>query len=197
MRDAPINMVGNKRAARASFDPSGAKHEVINNQLALAPEQVVKRFFTARSIKQVFLLYFFPGKFAALPAQVVAQARELLFLFQKFLSRRKPFRWRHDFWILHSACCCSHDHFSFRFVVSTAFSFAWSLVGPSLAASAVTPPAEITPATIRAALAMHAGHISVLVPLRAFTLWPALRPACACVRECASSLGSPRRDGRR
>src|SRR6516164_3983831 len=66
-----IEIVGEERAARASFFPSRTEHEVIHNELAATVEQVVQRYLSLRAIEDVVLLDLLPRKFAALAAEII------------------------------------------------------------------------------------------------------------------------------
>ena len=108
-----VEMVGEERAARTSFFPSRTQHEVIDDQLAAAVEQVGQRYFAVRAVEDVLLLYPLPRHLAALTAQLIAQPRELLFLSQQFLARRQPLRLTHYLGVQLLARCRCHFHHSF------------------------------------------------------------------------------------
>jgi hypothetical protein len=63
-----VEMIGQQRTARTAFFPVGAEHEVIDDQLALAAEQIGQRLLAARSLEYVALVHALPGQFAALAA---------------------------------------------------------------------------------------------------------------------------------
>ena len=69
-----IEVVGQERAALASFFPAGSEHEMINDQLAAAGEKIGERLRTVRAFEDVVLLDAFPRQFAPLPAQFVPLA---------------------------------------------------------------------------------------------------------------------------
>src|SRR5207302_2382192 len=98
-----------KRAMRATFLPARPEHEMIDEKLALAAEQIAERHLARRPVEDVFLFDFDPGQFATLKVQVVAQFRELLFFQQEFLTGGKPLFWRNDLAVFGSA-----DGFDFR-----------------------------------------------------------------------------------
>src|SRR5206468_11094519 len=91
-----VDMVGPKRAMGATFLPAWPEHEMIDNELTLAAEQIAERHIARRPVENVFLFNFDPGQLAALKVQLVAELRELLFFHQKLLARDKPFFLRHD-----------------------------------------------------------------------------------------------------
>jgi len=108
-------MVGPKRAMLATFPPARSEHEVIDDELVLAAEQIRERYLARRPVENVFLLDFDPRQLAALKIQLVAQLRELFFFHQKFLASGEPFFLRNhlavfdsvdgfDFW--HSVLLC-------------------------------------------------------------------------------------------
>src|SRR5713226_8428703 len=94
---AAANMVGNVGTAWAAFLPFRPEHEVINDQLTLAAEEVDERLLSARPVENILLLYSFPRQFTALSAQFIAQPCELFFLFQQLLPGGKPFCRRYHF----------------------------------------------------------------------------------------------------
>src|SRR5258708_4457924 len=100
-------MIRNERAARAAFHPSGSEHERIDNQLASPAEKIGEGLFAFWPIEHMGLLYLFPGKLSALPAQFIPQAREFLLLLQQLLSGGDPLGRRYDLWMLHRSRC--HD----------------------------------------------------------------------------------------
>jgi hypothetical protein len=63
-----IEMVTQKPAARAALLPPGAEHEVIDDQLAAAIEEVCQRHLAVRPVKYILLLDLLPGQLASLPA---------------------------------------------------------------------------------------------------------------------------------
>src|SRR5271169_6111580 len=80
VRNGAVKMIRKERTARATFDPVRAELKVVDEQLAATGEEIAERFFSGWPVEDVFLLDSFPGKFAALLAEFVAQARELFFL---------------------------------------------------------------------------------------------------------------------
>src|SRR5579883_334674 len=92
-----IEVVGQKRAALAAFLPIGAEHEVIDDELAPAGEQIREGFGAVRAFENVLLFDAFPGQLAALPVELIAAARELLFGGQVREARLAPFLAGNDF----------------------------------------------------------------------------------------------------
>src|SRR5262249_30083525 len=99
--ESPLVVVGVERTADAPFLPIRAEHEVVDDQLALAPEEVRKRLFAVRPIEGVGPFDLDPGQRAALPAQLVTKPGQLLLLLQELLACRDPFLARDDGMIWH------------------------------------------------------------------------------------------------
>ncbi len=91
MNHGAVEMIGQQRTARAAGFPVGAEHEVIDDQLALAAEQVGQRLLAVRSVEHVSLVDLHPGQLASFFAQRVARFRERLFLGEMRLAGGKPF----------------------------------------------------------------------------------------------------------
>ena len=89
--DGTVKMIGQERAARAAGFPVGAEHEVIDDQLALAAEQVGQGFLAARPVEHVSLVDFHPGQLAPLFAQRIARAAKSFFLGEVRLAGGEPF----------------------------------------------------------------------------------------------------------
>jgi hypothetical protein len=110
MRGDAVKVIDDVGASGAAFLPARAEHEVIDDQLAAAVEKIGKSFSSGGGFKYVGLFHFFPGKFAALAAEFIAQAGEIFLFDQKFLPSGEPFGWRYDFWryflLFHG---CLHD----------------------------------------------------------------------------------------
>src|SRR5258708_1826759 len=98
-------MIGEQRTTGAALNPVRTEHEVVDEQLAAAGEEIGERFFPVRAVENVGLLDFFPGKFAALLAEFVAESCELLFLFQECASGCHPVVVWYDFRAYCCACC--------------------------------------------------------------------------------------------
>src|SRR5204863_10141598 len=63
-----VEMVGPKRAMRATFLPARPEHEVIDEKLTLATKQVAECQLACRPVEYVFLFDFDPGQLATLKA---------------------------------------------------------------------------------------------------------------------------------
>src|SRR5512136_1173378 len=69
---------------------SWVEHCVIDRQLATSCEHIEERHLTVLALEGVLLFHQFPRKIAALAAQLVAKARELLFFRQVLLASLRP-----------------------------------------------------------------------------------------------------------
>jgi hypothetical protein len=79
---------------------------VIDDQLALAAEQIGKRLFALRRIENVVLFNFLPWQFAAFAAERIAGAGKGLFLGEIGLARSDPFIVGNDFVRCHRRSLC-------------------------------------------------------------------------------------------
>ena len=68
-------MIYLKRAPDALMRGAWTHHEVFDEELASIVEQFRQGDFTFRSVEDVFLFDFHPGKLAAMPAYFVTQTR--------------------------------------------------------------------------------------------------------------------------
>jgi len=66
MDDRAVEMIGEIRAAWAAGFPARTEHEVIDDQLALAAEQIAERLFAVRGAEHIIFFDFLPRQFAAL-----------------------------------------------------------------------------------------------------------------------------------
>src|SRR4051794_39457331 len=73
-----VEIVRPEGAMRAAGLPVGTEHEVVDDELTSTIEQIGQRPSSTRRFEFVRLLHALPGKLAALPADLVAQPRELL-----------------------------------------------------------------------------------------------------------------------
>src|SRR5205814_3224019 len=100
MRQMPIRavkMIGQVGAAFATLFPARTEHEMINNQLAAALEQIGQSLFSLWAIKDIFLLDLDHWELAPCGTKRVALASELLFPRQQILPRDQPLSFRYDF----------------------------------------------------------------------------------------------------
>jgi len=82
---------------RASGVPIRVEHEVIDDELACAFEQLRQSLLAAGSLEHVILVDTLPRQCAPLFAQLVAEPVEFLFFAQQFFPRFNPFCMRYDF----------------------------------------------------------------------------------------------------
>ena len=94
--DPSVVVVCPERAMRTTFFPARTEHEVINNELALAAEQMGQSYPALRPVEDIFLLDFDPGQLSPLFVQFVTQLRELFFFHEQFLAGGEPFFLGHD-----------------------------------------------------------------------------------------------------
>src|SRR5262249_43968737 len=90
MNHVRVEVVGPERAALAADVVLGREHEVVDDQLAAAVEQVGERLLAVRALEDVLLLDRLPGQGLPLPGHLVAGARELLLLSKELLARLEP-----------------------------------------------------------------------------------------------------------
>src|SRR5262249_27642951 len=95
-----IETVGPERAALAGRLPARVEHEMLDDQLVMAAEQIRQRLLAVRPVENILLIHPLPGQLAALAAELVAQPGELLLLGEEALARLGPFVMR-DHVVLH------------------------------------------------------------------------------------------------
>jgi hypothetical protein len=85
-----IEMIGQIRTAWAARLPARAVHEVIDDELALAAEQIGEGFLAARPVENIGLLDLYPRQLAPLFAERIALSGEFLFRGEQRLARLQP-----------------------------------------------------------------------------------------------------------
>ena len=90
-------MVGDEGAGRASLLPLRVEHEVVDDQLTPAIEQIEKRAAAARPVERVVLFDPHHRQLATLGALRVTLAAPLLLLDEQLLSCAQPRVSGHDF----------------------------------------------------------------------------------------------------
>src|SRR5262249_42909958 len=85
-----IVVVGPERAARTTLLPVRPQHEVIDEKLTLAAEQVGEGEFSFGPFKDITLVDPHPGQLAPLARKVVAQSGECLLLLEVSLASDQP-----------------------------------------------------------------------------------------------------------
>ena len=108
MHQGAADVIHLERAPDAPLGPVRAEHEVLDDKLAAAGEQVAERPRTVRRVEHVGLLYLDPWQREALGVQFVAHAGERLLLGQQLLARGKPLIARNDL-VLHGWILLSLD----------------------------------------------------------------------------------------
>jgi hypothetical protein len=91
MNDHAVEMIGKIRAARAALHPIGSEHEVIDDELARATEQIGQKLAALPRLERVGLLNFDPGQLASRGAERVARFGDFLFAGKQRLARGEPF----------------------------------------------------------------------------------------------------------
>ena len=98
VRQHAVDAVAEERAADAAFAPAGAEHEVVDDQLAAAVEEVGERLAAVRAVEDILLLDSLPRQFAALSGEGFALPGEGFFLAQQLAARGEPFFVADDLW---------------------------------------------------------------------------------------------------
>src|SRR6185295_5699685 len=80
MRQGAIDMVGLERAADTALALVGAPHEMLDDELAAAVEEIGKRNLSFRRIEDVILLDLDPRQGEPRLVELIAPAREFLLL---------------------------------------------------------------------------------------------------------------------
>src|SRR5215813_13797937 len=108
MRRDAIEAVCPERAVLAAFVPVRPVHEVIDQQLAAALEQLRKGLAAVRPVEDVLFLHLHPRQCAALLAQSVALPGKLLLFGQKPRTGIEPLILRNDRMISHGNLMGEH-----------------------------------------------------------------------------------------
>src|SRR5256885_5078199 len=91
-----VEIVRPERAVLAALVPVGREHEVIDDELAPAVEELGQRLRACRPVEDVLLLHLLPRQGAPLATQLVAQPGEPLLLREEFPARLDPGLVRYD-----------------------------------------------------------------------------------------------------
>src|SRR5438094_871656 len=94
--DRAVEAVGPARAARAAGVPARAEHEVIDDELAAPVEQLGERLPAVAPFELIGLFHRLPRQRAPRCRELVAAARERLFLRQQLPARGEPFLGGYD-----------------------------------------------------------------------------------------------------
>lgn len=84
-------------ARRTGCFPLWPEHQVDDEELGLALEEVDERFLAVWGVENVFFLDFGPWHLADLGSERVARTRQFLFLFEDFCADNVPLFARDDF----------------------------------------------------------------------------------------------------
>src|SRR5918992_629361 len=90
MRDEAVEPIGHRRAGGAAGLVARAEHEVVDEQLGAAVEQLVQRLLPLVGVEAVLLLHLHPRQLAPHARQLVAATGVLLLELQQLLARRLP-----------------------------------------------------------------------------------------------------------
>src|SRR5262249_36358285 len=103
VRENALDVVDLERASDALCGLAGPHHEMLDEELAAAVEQIGERHLSVRPIENVLLLHLDPREVAAFAGQAIAEPRELLLLGQKCGPPGEPFVSSHDSVRLHGS----------------------------------------------------------------------------------------------
>jgi hypothetical protein len=90
VRQGAVEVVAQERAPRTTRGPVWAEHEVVDDQLAAAVEELAQRFPARRRVKGVLLVDQYPRQRKAFRIDLVAQPGCFLFAGQKPLALGEP-----------------------------------------------------------------------------------------------------------
>jgi hypothetical protein len=90
--------------ARAALVPRRIEHEVIDDELATAVEEVFETLLAMRAVEDIVLFELHHGKAAPLGIDAVVVLGKLLFLSQEFLALDEPLVSRNDSCVCDSRC---------------------------------------------------------------------------------------------
>src|SRR5262245_15228288 len=152
------DMIDLERAAHALRDLAGSHHEVLDEELAPAVEQIGEADLALRRVEDVLLLDPDPRQLATQPVQLVALLREGLLARQELHALLDPLRPGNDSMRL-------HGHSS-PLLARLARGAGRSARGPDLlrarslvASRAARPPVVVAPTRATVTADMHAGHM--------------------------------------
>src|SRR2546427_5497016 len=103
VHERPVDVIREERAAPAAFLPLRREHEVVDDELAPAVEEVGERLLTVRPVEDIARLHADPGEPASLRAQLIAAPRDFLLLLEELLPGDEPLVARHDSRTIHLA----------------------------------------------------------------------------------------------
>ena len=103
VHERPVDVIREERAAPAAFLPLRREHEVVDDELAPAVEEVGERLLAVRPVEDIARLHADPGEPASLRAQLIAAPREFLLLLEELFPGDEPLVARHDSRTIHLA----------------------------------------------------------------------------------------------
>jgi hypothetical protein len=118
VRDDTVEVIGDQGASGASpalvSEPgSVAEHEVIDQELRAASEEVRQRGASFVGLEAVFLVDSYPGQFLPTLRQFVAAPRQFLLGFKQIQPCRKPFFMRSDLVISYTPLILHNESFKY------------------------------------------------------------------------------------
>jgi len=91
-----VEMVSKERAARAARFPARTQHEMVDDELVAAVEQVGERLLAARRVEYIILLHLHPRQITTLATQIIARPGEGFFGGEMRLALLEPILVRYD-----------------------------------------------------------------------------------------------------
>src|SRR5260370_35025043 len=90
VHESGLEMADVERTADATRLPSGSEHEMFDEQLATAVEEIGQRLRTVRALEDVVLFDANPGQIAPPGVDLVPQPGEFFLLLQEFRAGNEP-----------------------------------------------------------------------------------------------------------
>src|SRR5437660_11749282 len=101
MHHRTVDLVGTERAAEAAFLPARRQHEMLDDELAAAGEQISQRLLAVWTLEHIVLVDPYPRQLARLATHGVLGLEQLLLLGQQRATGGDPFVPGNDFVALH------------------------------------------------------------------------------------------------
>ena len=111
VREGAVDGVGHRGARRATCLVAWAEHEVVDEQLSAAVEELRQRPRALVGLQAVLLLEWDPGQLAALACELVAHPGVFLLALEQLLASRLPFLTAADLVLRHCICLLFVRHF--------------------------------------------------------------------------------------
>src|SRR5262249_20907315 len=117
MRHDAVEVVGPEGAALAARLPIRIEHEMVDDELTAAGEELGQVLPAVRSLEDISLVHALPRQIAPFLAERVAQPRELLLPGKQLLARCDPLVARNDLVLLHDQSSLKNANRGWAFVV--------------------------------------------------------------------------------